>query len=228
MTDKEIKEKVNQVLKLMEKQFQKAEPSLSNAMSRHDYFDKLEKDGHGLTQEQKRDFPFALTAQDIINNNVPWLAAGCTGCSRLFSHYARNEVGLNDFYVVLTVKTDQIGKKGNGQLSGHQVIAVQLSDGLHMIDVPRGLGKTFEGIEVKSECKVNNIMDFEKHKGYTIAAILTPEQYDNEITSYKDIKEKYLSCSVAKTILLKHVKTEVNKNANQQSYNNTLGLEHEM
>ena len=212
----------------MEKQFHKAEPSLANAMSRQAYFDKLEKEGHGLTQEQKLDFQFALTAQDIIDNNVPWLAAGCTGCSRLFSHYARNEVGLNDFYVVLTVKTDQIGKEGKGQLNGHQVIAVQLSDGLHMIDVPRGLGKTFEEIEVKSECKVNNIVDFEKHKGYTIAKILTPEQYDDKIRSYQNIKEQYLSCSVAKTILLKQAKTRADKKANQLTYINTLDSEHEI
>ena len=102
-----------------------------------------------------------------------------------------------------------------GQVHGHQVIAVKLSDGLHMIDVQHGLGKTFEQIEVRTKCKIDEPVDFEYHKGYTIAAILTPEEYDNT-DSYEKIKAKYLSCDTAKRILLTNAKSKL---INQQGKN---------
>lgn len=210
MKDQEIKEKVNTVLKMMEQQFHKVEPSLMNAVSRQEYFEKHPE----LTQEQKLNFPFSLSAQDIIDKKIPWLVSGCTGCSRLFSKYAR-DIGLNDFKVVLTVKTDQIGKQ-EGQIHGHQVIAVNMSDGLHIIDVQHGLGKTFEEIEVKSECKVDEKVNFQQHNDYTIAAILTPQEYDT-IDSYEKIKKIYLGCNTAKKILLNDATNTINnKKTNKQ------------
>lgn len=218
VTDQEIKEKVKTVLKMMEQQFHKVEPSLMNAISRQEYFEKHPE----LTQEQKLNLPFSLSAQDIIDKNIPWLVSGCTGCSRLFSKYAR-EIGLNDFKVVLTVNTDQIGKKEKGQLHGHQVIAVNMSDGLHMIDVQHGLGKSFEEIEVKSKCRVDEKVNFQRHNGYTIAAILTPQEYDT-VDSYEKIKKIYLGCNTAKKILLNNATNTVNNKKQVVSPDNQISM----
>jgi hypothetical protein len=214
MTDQEIKSKVNQVLKMMEDQFHRVEPSLRHPIHRDEYFEQHPE----ISAVQKRDFQFALSGEDIEKKNIPWLVAGCTGCSKLFSYYAR-KIGLNDFFVVLSVKNEHLVPYAKGQMKGqvhgHQVIAVKLSDGLHMIDVQHGLGKTFEQIEVRTKCKIDEPVDFEYHKGYTIAAILTPEEYDNT-DSYEKIKAKYLSCDTAKRILLTNAKSKL---INQQGKN---------
>lgn len=218
MTDKEIKEKVNAILKQMEETFHKVEPSLMHGMHRDEYFEKHPE----LDNEQKLNFPFSLSANDIIDKKIPWLVAGCTGCSRLFSKYAR-DIGLNDFFVVLTAKKEHLEQYAKGQLRGqihgHQVIAIQMSDGLHILDVQHGLGKTFEQIEVKAQCKVDESVDFQRHKGFIISAILTPEQYD-KTNSYNKIKDAYLSCNTAKKLLLNQATKEMNKKTNNHiNYN---------
>lgn len=216
LPDLRIKARVDIVLNKMSWFFHTIEPSLVHPISRQQYFEKHPE----LDDDKKWNFPFSLSADDIINKKIPWQAAGCTGCAKLFSKYAR-EIGLDDFMVVLTVKREHVEQYAQGQLrgqiAGHQAIAIRLSDGLHIIDVQHGLGKTFEEIEVKSDCKIDANIDFEHHRGYIIAALLSPTEYDN-MDSYDKLKDLYLGCNSAKTIL----KNNATKKIQQQFVVNQL------
>ena len=79
-------------------------------------------------------------------------------------------------------------------IDGHQLVAIKLSDGLHMIDP--GKGKTYEKAQIDGICKVGENIDAVGHnqKDYVISAILKPSEYDN-IKTYKQMESLYLQGS---------------------------------
>ena len=181
----EIIEKVNQVLQKVDKFFHGLEPSLQHAISRDKYFEQ-----HPEITDHKN-FNFSLSGDDIEEKKIPYNVAGCTGRAKLFSKYAR-EIGLKDFNIVATVKQKDLNNKNSDKMiDGHQVIAIKLSDGLHMIDP--GAGKTYEKAKIEGDCKVGENIDAVRNdkKEYVISAILTPAEYD-EVKTYEQIKQLYL------------------------------------
>ncbi len=185
MTDEEIIEKTNAVLEKIDAFFHKLEPSLKNAISRDDYFEQ-----HPEIKDHVN-YNFSLSADDIIDQQIPYNAAGCTGRAKLFTKYAQ-EVGLEDYSIVATVKKDDVKNKNSGEMiDGHQIIAIQLSDGLHMIDP--GAGKTYEKAIVNGDCKIGENIDAvgNNNKDYMITAILKPKKY-NRIKTYNQMKNVYL------------------------------------
>lgn len=194
-TDKDIIEKVNIVLEKIDKFFHDIEPSLRNAISRDTYFEQ-----HPEITDHKN-FNFSLSADNIIEKKIPYNVAGCTGRAKLFSKYAK-EVGLKDFSIVATAKKDDIKNKNSKKMiDGHQLVAIKLSDGLHMIDP--GAGKTYEKAKIDGICKVGENIDAVRSnkKDYVISAILEPNEYDN-IKTYEQIKKLYID-GVYKTAMNK-------------------------
>ena len=185
MTDKEIIEKVNTVLEKIDAFFHGLEPSLKKAVSRDTYFEQ-----HPEITDHKN-FNFSLSGDDIVNQKIPYNAAGCTGRAKLFSKYAQ-EIGLKDFGIIVAAKKEDIKNKKSGKMiGGHQLIAIKLSDGLHMIDP--GMGKSYPKAQIDGVCKVGTNIDAVGHnqKDYVISAILEPSEYDS-IKTYKQIESLYL------------------------------------
>ena len=185
MTDKETIEKVNIVLEKIDKFFHDIEPSLKDAISRDEYFEQ-----HPEITDHKN-FNFSLSGDDIVKNKIPYNVAGCTGRAKLFSKYAQ-EVGLKDFYIVITAKKDDLKNKNSNQMiDGHQLIAIKLSDGLHIIDP--GAGKTYEKAKIDGICRVGENIDAVRSNknDYVISAILEPNEY-NDIKTYEQIEKLYI------------------------------------
>lgn len=76
-------------------------------------------------------------------------------------------------------------------IDGHQLVAIKLSDGLHIIDP--GMGKAYERTQIDGVCKVGENIDAVGHnqKDYVISAILKPSEYNN-IKTYKQMENLYL------------------------------------
>ena len=72
-TDNEIIEKVNIVLKKIDDFFHGLEPSLKNAVSRDAYFEQHPE----ITDHVN--YNFSLSGDDIVEQKIPYNAAGCTG-----------------------------------------------------------------------------------------------------------------------------------------------------
>ncbi len=200
-TDESKIKKVNTALQEIDKFFHDIEPSLSRGISRDEYCEQHP----GIKDCQNCNF--SLSADEIIKHKIPYKVAGCTGRAKLFSKFAR-DIGLTDFFVVPAFVTDDIDKKG--QINGHGLIAIQLSYGLFLIDPMKG--RRFEDARIKGKCAIDEKIDASGNgkKDYTIAAILTPEEYD-KINSYEKMKKVFLGSKTAKKILLNKATKEVNK-----------------
>ena len=209
MTDQEIIKKVNKILDQMKEHFVGADHNadFKEGISRSEYFEQHQE----LDDDNaKLNFIFGTKAEEITKQKIPFRVMGCTGRARLFSYYAR-QMGLNDFAVVLTVKTEDIVNyakgKLHGQISGHQVIAVKLKgcsrpDNWYLIDPGKidadpKKSSNMQETHINSDCVVDSNITYSTP--HTIAAILTPDEYD-KIDSYEKIKSKYLSCNTAKNI----------------------------
>ena len=81
------------------------------------------------------DWHFSLTAEDIINQKIPRMVAGCTGIAKVFCKYA-TDAGL-DFFVLTTARVADLAgaaddhAAGNAEriINGHQIIAVRDENG---------------------------------------------------------------------------------------------------
>ena len=220
MTDQEIIEKIDTVLKKLHKFFREIEPEAEsiqkNGIKRSEYFNQHPE----FDDDAKSDFPFSLKPQNIIDEKLPFHVAGCTGRARLFSYYAE-QIGLKDFYVVLTARISDLEKYANkqlaGQIWGHQLIAVKLTGSLHpdhLCLIDPGRSDSFNTARLPYDCVVNGNINY-SGEPYTISAIFTPEQYDN-IDSYAKIKDVYLSSKTARKILLNTATKEMeNKTKNK-------------
>lgn len=193
---------VNVTLKDMEKFFHGIEPSLMYSVSREEYLNQH-------PEEKSLDFPFT-SAEYIINHKIPYGSVGCAGRTKLFSKFARDN-GLTDFFIVTTVMENKIGKEGYGQIPGHQMVAIKLSDGLHLIDVATGIGKTIDDIKINYKPVVNSKISYDGDD-YIITKLLTPEEFDT-IDTYEKIKAVYFDCSAVKKILMQQATGKI-KNEN--------------
>ena len=143
------------------------------------------------------DWHFSLSADDIINQKIPRMVAGCTGIAKVFCKYA-TDAGL-DCVVLTTARIENLDgaaqdiKEGKKEriINGHQIIAVYDKNGkLRAFDPGQKELKY-----IKSEIKVGNIINF-RFDGtvvpHLITAILTPTEY-SKIDTYKKLRDIYVN-----------------------------------
>ena len=143
------------------------------------------------------DWHFSLSADDIINQKIPRMVAGCTGIAKVFCKYA-TDAGL-DCVVLTTARIENLDgaaqdiKEGKKEriINGHQIIAVHDAGGrLRAFDPGQKELKY-----IKPEIKVGNIIKF-LFDGvvvpHLITAILTPTEY-NKIDTYKKLRDVYVN-----------------------------------
>ena len=193
MTDKEIVEKVNIVLKRVDDFF-----NVANVVP-ESYKQTKEQSGGGqfvyrnlwLRDKNHQIKPnqnmFSFSADDIDKYKIPSYVVGCSGRANLFAKYAK-EIGLQDVFIVPCVKISDIG---NQNMDGHQIVAVKMSSGLQLLNPASGV-HTFERAKINAACKVNEQIDAAQHgrPEYRIAAILTPSEHE-KITSREQLMQIY-------------------------------------
>ena len=142
------------------------------------------------------DWHFSLSADEIINQKIPRMVAGCTGIAKVFCKYA-TDAGL-DCVVLTTARIENMDgaaqdiKEGKKEriISGHQIIAVRDKNGQLRAFDP-GLK---ELKYIKSDIQVGNIIKF-RFGGeiipHTITAILTPQEFAKANT-YKKLRDLYI------------------------------------
>ena len=107
-------EKINKVLNII-KDF-KDTASVDKNLTRQEYKQKY---------KLEPEFNFALTAETIIEKNIPFKIIGCTGLAKLFIYYA-NKNNL-DCDVIFTANLNDLQNNAN-RINGHQLISVQLDN----------------------------------------------------------------------------------------------------
>ena len=142
------------------------------------------------------DWHFSLTAEDIINQKIPRMVAGCTGIAKVFCKYA-TDAGLN-FFVLTTARVADLAgaaddhAAGNAEriINGHQIIAVRDETGKLRAFDP-GLQ---ELRYIKPDIYVGSIVKFRFDDviPHVITAILTPAEY-NKIDTYKKLRDVYVN-----------------------------------
>ena len=142
------------------------------------------------------DWHFSLSADDIINQKIPRMVAGCTGIAKVFCKYA-TDAGL-DCVVLTTARIENLDgaaqdiKEGKKErvISGHQIIAMHDAGGRLRAFDP-GLK---ELKYIKSDIQVGNIIKF-RFGGeiipHTITAILTPQEFA-KVNTYKKLRDLYI------------------------------------
>ena len=143
------------------------------------------------------DWHFSLSADEIINQKIPRMVAGCTGIAKVFCKYA-TDAGL-DCVVLTTARIENMDgaaqdiKEGKKEriISGHQIIAVYDKNGkLRAFDPGQKELKY-----IKSEIKVGNIINFRFDGAvvpHLITAILPPAEY-SKINTYKKLRDVYVN-----------------------------------
>ena len=142
------------------------------------------------------DWHFSLSADDIINQKIPRMVAGCTGIAKVFCKNA-TDAGL-DCVVLTTARIENLDgaaqdiKEGKKEriINGHQIIAVHDAGGrLRAFDPGQKELKY-----IKPEIKVGNIIKFrfDAVVPHLITAILTPTEY-NKIDTYKKLRDVYVN-----------------------------------
>jgi hypothetical protein len=154
------------------------------------------------------DFSFSLAADDIIAQKIPMGVMGCTGVAKLFAKYAKEE--NLDCSVVFTAKINDLEEKKkdkNAVISGHQIIAVQFSDGVRMFDPanPNGLQfyKEANGQEIqvpsmkhligKKLVSQNSNDPWAQRQAGTIITSIENSSKLASIKTYKDVENHYLT-----------------------------------
>lgn len=217
-------EKIRKIKKILYKintVFHDAEPAIGTLQKTSNEYDFLWIKGSSkpITRDEyitrhpeildALDFSFSLSADDIIEQKIPMQVMGCTGIAKLFAKYAQEE--SLDCLAVYTAKIDQLkdkqkNMKSEKPVSGHQIIAVQFSDGVRMfdpglddglkfykdshgqeivVDVPRMLlGKELGSQKSKDPWA-------ERQAGAVITCIEPAQRLEN-VKSYSDLEKKYL------------------------------------
>ena len=159
--------------------------------------------------ENTLDYSFSLSADDIIAQKIPMRVMGCTGIAKLFAKYAQDEDTKLDCFVVYTANIKDLERKKNGQgdiINGHQIIAVQFSDGVRLFDPGMTNGLQFYrdnngqeivvdipgmllGIELISQ---NSKDPWAQRQAGTVITSIEPSDRLEHIKSYKDLEKKYL------------------------------------
>ena len=215
-------EKIRKIKKILYKintVFHDAEPEIGTLQKASDEYDFLWTKGAAKPVDRDKyfashpeisdrlDFSFSLSADDIIEQKIPMQVMGCTGVAKLFEKYAEEE-HLDSFAVyTATIKGLEDKKQGKEDpVDGHQIIAVQFSDGVRIfdpgleeglkfykdsheqeivVDVPRMLlGKELVSQKSKDPWA-------ERQAGTVITCIEPAEKLEN-VKSYSDLERKYL------------------------------------
>ena len=206
MTDQEIIEKATKVLVKLNNFFDSVDviPESYKKLSQENNGDKehfyrnlwLRDKNHRYKPNQNM---FSFSADEIEKYKIPSYVVGCSGRADLFAKYAQEE-GIKDVSIVPCVLLSDVGKE---HLNGHQIVAVNMSYGLQLLNPARG-ANTFNRARIDAKCKKNEIIDALNHgsKDYQIADILTPEDHAL-IDSREKLEAVYLRASAAKTAALR-------------------------
>ncbi len=173
----------------------------------------------------KLNFSFSLSAEDIMNKTMREIIGydgplnpndkegildekvgrgtiGCTGTAKLFCTLAK-KAGLN-CSVVLTAdynSWEEAKQSGdpNKVINGHQLIAVEMSDGLHIFDPAHKEGRPDYGPGYVEERPTKfkdlgpaEVGDYIGLKDHFVTAILTPEEFE-KVDSYDKLGNLYKS-----------------------------------
>ena len=132
---------------------------------------------------------------------------GCTGVAKLFAKYAKEE-GL-DCFAVYTANIEKLENKKKGMediVDGHQIIAVQFSDGVRMFDPGLKDGLQFyrdnNGQEIvvdaprmlrgKELVKQRSKDPWAQRQAGSVITFVEPSQRLENIKSYQDLEKRYL------------------------------------
>lgn len=194
MTDQEIVEKINKVLGRVADFFDSVNviPESYKQMKKQYQIDDDEHFYRNLWLNDKNhqykpnQNMMSFTGKEIDELQIPAYVVGCSGRAKLFAYYAQKE-GLNNIFIVPTVKISDIGKEN---MRGHQIIAIQMSDGhLQLVNPNKHL---FSEGRINEKFEIGQDIDALNHGApeFRIAAKLTPQQHD-EIDSPMKLQAVY-------------------------------------
>ena len=223
--DSEKIQKIKKILCKINTDFYNAEPYLGTLKKDSDYnfqWERNENSSRPITREEyikshpeiqsnqnmdPFDFSFSLSADDIIDQKIPMQVMGCTGIAKLFAKYAEQE--KLDCFAVFSAKINDLNRKKQDKdaiVSGHQIIAVQFSDGLRMFDpglkdglqfykdsneqeIVVDIPKMLLGKELVSQSSKD---PWAQRQAGAVITWVEPSQKLEHITSYKDVENRYL------------------------------------
>ena len=160
-----------------------------------------------LDSNEALDWSFSLSADEIIAQKIPMQAMGCTGIAKLFAKYAEQE--NLDCFAVFTAKMKKLEEKKinpEATVDGHQIIAVQFSDGARMFDPGSPYGLQFykdnSGQEIlvpsmkelygKKLIAQNSEDPWAQRQAGSVVTRVEPASRLEYIKSYKDVENRYL------------------------------------
>ena len=222
MTDQEIIEKLNKVAGKVTDFFNSVNviPESYKKMKEQEQIDDdeffyrnlwLNDKNHKYKPNQNM---MSFSAEEIGKWRIPAYVVGCSGRAKLFAKYAQEE-GLKNIFIVPTVLISDIGKKN---MRGHQIIAVEMSDGhLQLVNPNKrsfGQGRINEKFELGKD--IDALNHGKPEFRITVDKPLTPEQHD-EIDSPEKLQavysmKKYKFDSASKQI--KNEISQINQNIN--------------
>ncbi len=132
-------------------------------------------------------FGFHLSAQDIIDMQIPASVAACTGHAKLFSKLAM-DAGLD----VVVIATANLPKRKN-LIDGHQIIGVEIGGKIVAFDPANPTFTPIDG-DVKIGNKIQSV-DAPNYPKYTITAVVSPIDFA-KVASYQDIENLYLTPAI--------------------------------
>lgn len=196
MTDQEIIEKLNKVAGKVTDFFNSVN-IIPESYRRVKEREQIEDDEHfyrnlWLNDKNHKYKPnqnmLSFTGKEIDELRIPAYVVGCSGRAKLFAYYAQKE-GLNNIFIVPTVKISDIGKKN---MNGHQIIAVEMSDGhLQLVNPNKrsfSQGRINEKFELGKD--IDALNRGEPEFRITVEKPLTPKEHD-EIDSPEKLQAVY-------------------------------------
>lgn len=135
------------------------------------------------------DYHFSLSAQDIIEKQIPPQVAACSGHAKLFSYLAAKH-GLDCRIVMTADLRGYAARQNKYMIDGHQIIAVFGTDGKLVAFDPQYY--PLRQLVDHTEIKVGNWLQSVEHGNkYKITAILTPDEF-SKVNSYDATENLYL------------------------------------
>lgn len=221
LEDKEKIQKIKKIIFKINTVFHDAEPTIGTLKQTSDEYDfQWSKDKNSTEPMTRKEytkahpeiqdslnFYFSLSAEDIIAQKIPMWPMGCTGIAKLFAKYAKEE-GL-DCFAVYTANIEKLENKKKGMediVDGHQIIAVQFSDGVRIFDPGMEYGLRFYKDKNEQEILVPSMRHLlgkelvsqnskdpwaQRQAGAVITSV-EPSSKLEHIKSYKDVENRYL------------------------------------
>ena len=227
--DLEKIQKIKKILYRINTDFHNAEPTIGTLEKISDTYDfRWFKDKNSTRLIDRREyieahpeiqdrlnFSFSLSVDDIIAQKIPKKVMGCTGIAKLFAKYAEEE--QLDCFAVYTARIQDLEDKRNGKrdiVNGHQIIAVQFSDGVRMFDpgLQNGLQFYRDSNEQEIVVDVPRMLlgkklvpqkskdPWTQRQAGTVVTCIEPSQCLEHIKSYKDLENRYLTSESTQSI----------------------------